>query len=124
LEFKIDDKEIKHLVDVEIGNSIAKALGDDPGALIKSFVKIAMTQKSSSYDRKTLFQEAVERMIRTKAREVFSEWLKEKEGLIKSAIEARLNKEGGEFIESLADQIVSGLSKSFYVSCNLSSMIN
>jgi hypothetical protein len=119
MEIKIAEKEIKSLVDVEIGNAIAKALGESPDTLIKSVVNVAMSQKKSSYDNKTIFQAAVETMIEDKAREVFKAWLKKKEGLIKKALEARLRKEGSEFIESIADQVVSGLSKSFYVRCSL-----
>jgi hypothetical protein len=119
MEIKIAEKEIKSLVDVEIGNAIAKALGESPDTLIKSVVNVAMSQKKSSYDNKTIFQAAVETMIEDKAREVFKAWLKKKEGLIKKALEARLRKEGSEFIESIADQVVSGLSKSFYVMCSL-----
>jgi hypothetical protein len=111
MEIKIAEKEIKSLVDVEIGNAIAKALGESPDTLIKSVVNVAMSQKKSSYDNKTIFQAAVETMIEDKAREVFKAWLKKKEGLIKKALEARLRKEGSEFIESIADQVVSGLSK-------------
>ncbi len=119
MEVKIDPKEVTKIIDTEVRLAIAKALGEQPENLIKAVVDTAMSAKANSYDRKTVFQDSVDTMIREEAREVFKEWLSEKRSLIREAIGQRLKAEKDSFIDSIADQLMEGLAKSFYVSVHM-----
>ena len=115
LNVKLDN----NIVETYIRKAIAEALSKDPSELVKIVVDEAMNAKSNSYSRKSLFQESVENMIRNTAKEYFKEWLNQHKILIKDAIDKRLSKEKSDFVESIANQIINGLSKSFYVTANL-----
>jgi len=119
MEITMDSKELKPIIDLQIQKTIMEALGKDPDALIKTVVKQAMETKSTNYPYKSLFAESVDSIIREAAIIAFKAWLDTKKDTIKNAIIMRLRKEESKFFEDVADQLVNGLSKSFYVSVNL-----
>lgn len=119
MEIKLDDKDVKKAVDTQLRVSMMEALGKNPDALIKSIVNEALSVKKNSYDNKTVFQTSIDECIRDAGKEVFKAWVETKKQVIKDAIVARLNKEEGQFIETIADKLVNGMADSFYVSVYL-----
>jgi len=107
------------VVAAHIRAAVAKALGENPDALVKAVVDEAMKVKQNSYDKKTVFQTGVENMIREVASKVFREWLDTKRGDIRKAIAARLKAGGDAFVTQAADKLVAALSDNFYVSISL-----
>ena len=115
---KAVSEQVRQSVETTVRVQIAEALSRDPAALIRAVVDEAMSEKKG-YSRETVFQAAVNKMIREAAQEEFKLWLDEKRPLIRKAIQARMKKEGGGFIEDVADRIVDGMSKSFYATIRL-----
>jgi len=116
-EFNVKLEE--DMVKTYIEKAIAEALGKNPEVLVQAVVKEAMSAKRNSYDHKTIFQSAVEGMIREAAKEQFKLWLETQKDKIKKALQDRLTKEGEGFIAKVVDSIVTGLAESFYVSVYL-----
>jgi len=116
-EFNVKLEE--DLVKTYIEKAIAEALGKNPEALVQAVVREAMSAKRNTYDRKTIFQSAIEEMIRQAAKEQFKLWLDTQKDKIKKALQERLAKEGDGFIAKVTDSIVTGLAESFYVSVHL-----
>ena len=84
--------------------------GDNRDKLIEAVVKTAMTQKKDTYSSTpTYFQEAVNKMIRDVAYDVFKKWLDGNRAAIGKALFAHLNgdkqKRLKEFAEKIADNI-------------------
>ena len=113
------DKAVEETVEGEIRAAIAKALGKNPEALVRQVVDLAMTQKKNSYDKTTIFQAAVNEMIRRAAKEELKAWLEEKSGEIRAALAARLNEDEGVFVNTVAKNVCDGLASSFYVRAEL-----
>lgn len=119
MEINLSKDELQKLIDVKIKASIMEALGKDPDKVIETVVTQALSEKKDSWSRETKFQSAINEMIREVAKDTFSEWIESKKDVVRKAILKRVNKEEGQLFEDLAQQLVEGLSKSFYVSCTL-----
>ena len=117
--------EIKVPVDVEliitahVQKIIAEALGKDPTVLIQTVVEAALKQRSGTYGDRTVFGEAVTKMIQETAKFSFKSWLEGNKVLIEQAIEKRLSTEKTVFVQTVANKIVEGLASSFYVSVGM-----
>ncbi len=118
LKVQIPENMIQKLVTQELRMAVVKALGKDPEAMVKLVVDAAMSAKAG-YGGQTYFEAEVNKMIRDAAREVFRGWLDEHKHLLREALSQRLNRDGGKFIETVADKIIDGLASSFDVSCYL-----
>lgn len=114
IQIKMPEIEIKDIILTEVAEKLKGAKG-----LVEAVVRSALTQKERSYDSSTIFEREVKDMIRDVATETFKKWIDENKEIIRKAIETRLGIEKKTFIEKVADQIVNGLAKSFYVSVNL-----
>lgn len=119
MEINVSKKDIQQILDVQVKAAIMKGLGKNKDVVIAEIVNKALSQKKNNYDRTTIFEDAIDEMIRKAAKETLMIWLESKKEIIKQAIVKRLNKEESDFLESIADQIVNGLAKSFYVTCRL-----
>ena len=109
----------QEMVRAHIQKAVAEALGADPSALVQTVVDVAMRAKERSYGSETIFGEAVNKMIRDAAKGVFAEWLETQKDTIRQALLKRLATQGSAFVEQVADQLIKGLSESFYVSVHL-----
>lgn len=114
---QIDSKLVSRIITKEVKKSIATALVNKP-ALIEKVVDEVLAYRLHSYDP-PLWDKLLKTMITEVAKGVFKEWVDAQKDKIKLAIEKRLKKEPQAFVAKIADQIVNGLSSSFYVSCNL-----
>jgi hypothetical protein len=112
------EEQVKNAVQSEIRLKIAKALSEDPEKLVRHVVEVALTEKKG-YGSGSIFADSVNKMIREAAREEFRIWLDENRGLIRKAIKDRMKKSGDEFVEDVAEKLVSALSTKFYVSIHL-----
>ena len=111
---------VKDIIDVKMREAMVEALGKDPEALVTAVVKSALEKKESSYGRgKTVFQEAIDKMIQEEARAVFQKWLSAKKPLIKKAILKRLKDTEAGFVDTVAEKLVDTLGSKFYVSVHL-----
>ena len=119
MEIKLDQKELKPIIDAEMQKIIMEALGKEPEKLIAEVVRQAMTTKSGNFPYNSLYRESVEKLIRETAIETFKVWLEGKKDVIRTAIVKRLKNEESQFFETVADQLVNGLAKSFFVTVNL-----
>lgn len=116
---QISTENMERLIDAHIQAAVAESLSHDPEKLIEKVVTQAMSQKEASWSKETLFGANVNRMIRDAAEEALKEWLEANKILLKKAIEKRLKQSPQKFINSVTDQIVEGLGKSFDVSATL-----
>ena len=112
-------RAVEKAVTGSIEAAIAKALTEDPTALVEKVCEMALSIPDSSYTKESVFAKAVQEMIRTAAKETFAEWLEEHKEMIRTAVRARLDKQAGGFLDTVAERLTSGLAKSFYVSCHL-----
>ena len=115
-ELKIDLPQ-KMISDVVRANMV-KALGNKKDFL-DAIVKSALEAKKDRYSDTTIYQDELASMIRVVAKETFKEWLDEQKAKIKTAIVKRLTKEKEPFIDGIADNIIEGLTKAFYVTITL-----
>ena len=107
------------MVTAYIQTAMVTALGKDPEALVRAVVDAAMTVKRNYGEHKTVFQEAMDMMIREVARDAFKEWLEGKKTIIRQAIENRLKEGGDKFVADVSEKLVAALSENFYVHVSL-----
>ena len=118
MENKADSGEVTirldpSIVDAHVQAAIAKALSESPEALVKAVVETAMKRQTDSYPRRSIFQETVEKMIRSAAETAFQRWLIDNERLLTDAIEARLKGQPTELFQQVAHDLVEAMGKGF-----------
>ncbi len=106
--------ELGRLVQAQIQAAVAETLGKDPRLLVEAVVNKALQEPSRSggygTERKTIFQDEVERMIRDEAIAAFREWLEGKRETFRELIRARLEGADG---RSTLDTLIDGLAGAF-----------
>lgn len=110
----LSGNEVKMEIPQEIITSIVKAqviaaLGKSDD-LVKAVIEAAITQKSNSYNRTTIFEEQVMEMIRKVAQECFQEWLTENRERIRSEMRKQLTAQKGRLMTELVDGFTKQLS--------------
>jgi hypothetical protein len=110
--------DVTELVRETIAIEVAKALSRDPKVLVEAVVKTALEKKDGNWG-KTVFQEAVDKMIRAAALSAMEEWIGANKAIIKEAVTKRLKRAPETFANEIAEQVVIGLAKNFYVTANL-----
>lgn len=111
--------DVTDAIQAHIQGAVADALGKDPDALVRAVVETALGEKARSYEKTTIFQKAVNKMIRDAAEEEMRRWLGERKAVITAAIAERLRTGESEFTKRIVDAVESGLAKSFYVSAHM-----
>ena len=106
MEVKLSDEMVEKVVATEIQKRIAESLTKDPQKLIEKVVTAALTKPSDN------------KMIQVAAKEAFAEWLDKHKRLIRAALLNQLSQQPKDFVETIVDGIIEGMSKSFYVSFN------
>lgn len=120
IDTKAIEKQVAAEVNDHIRSAVAGALSKEPGALVQAVVTAAMSEKDGYSARgETVFQKAVNEMIRKAAKEEFGAWLDENRDKIRAAIRKRMKASGGPFIDTVADKLVEGMASGFYVSVQL-----
>lgn len=119
MDLKIEDKMVAPIIEAHVEAAVMEALQRNPEALIREFVKRALTAPKDSYGRETVFSAAVQAMIQKAALDSFTRWLEEYRPKIEAAITKRLRADKGKFVEQLADTMVAGLTTNFKVWCQL-----
>lgn len=110
------------IIDAHVRAAVAAVLSRDPAKLIEAVVDAAINQKNNSYDRTTLFEQQINKMIRDEGVAVFQLWLEEQKPKIRAAVLARL-KQKEKFIDGIADKLVSSLQSNFHVSVSVTDRI-
>ena len=77
--------------------------------LVAGVVEAAFGTKENSYDRDTIFERQVTKMINDVAVECFKEWLQEKRADIRSEMRRQLTAKKGELLTSLVDSFTKDL---------------
>lgn len=77
--------------------------------LVAGVVSSALAQKANSYDRSTLFEQEVVKMIREVAVESFREWLTENRAKIRAEMLKQLKAQKGRVITEMVDSIMKDL---------------
>lgn len=101
------------VIQAHVAAAVGEILARDPEALVQRCVAAAMCAKENSYDRETIFEKTIAKMIRDMAREVFAKWLEDKRDAIREAIEMRLKRSPQKFVRELADKAVSAMASSY-----------
>jgi predicted HNH restriction endonuclease len=114
----LDDKTVNELVEKQIRLAIGQSLAGSAEQIIEKVVGMALNAKESSYSSETFLMKAVNTMIQETAKSAFTEFVQSKKDTIKTAVIKRLKNEE-QFIDTLAEKIVSGLAGSFYVDCKM-----
>lgn len=110
------------IIDAHVRAAVAAVLSRDPAKLVEAVVDAAINQKNNSYDRTTLFEQQINKMIRDEGVAVFQLWLEEQKPKIRAAVLARL-KQKEKFIDGIADKLVSSLQSNFHVSVSVTDRI-
>lgn len=97
------------LIEDLVRAAVVRELGQQE-KLIEGIVSAALKQKESSYDKETLFQKMVSKMIRDVAEESVHEWVQQNKERIQAAFIAHLNSPSGEVVNKLVNGMVDGLS--------------
>lgn len=97
------------LIEDLVRAAVVRELGQQE-KLIEGIVSAALKQKESSYDKETLFQKMVSKMIRDVAEESVHEWVQQNRERIQTAFIAHLNSPSGEVVTKLVSGMVDGLS--------------
>lgn len=101
----------KNLIEDTIRAELVRQLSEkDKERWLEEIVRHAMSQKSDQYRNETYFQEAINKMIRDEATNIFKEWIDENRANIKAALLKYLNankqKQLTEFAEKLSKNIM------------------
>lgn len=99
----------KDVIESQVRAAVAQVLAKDPERLVKVVVDAAMHEKKNSYDRTTIWEDNVNKMIRGVADAVLAAWIEEQKPNIESAIRAQLNKKST--CQDLAKSIVAKMSR-------------
>ena len=122
MELSLCDSDVKRLVDAAISKAVVEALGENKDALIGKLVGQALSMKARDYDRQTIFESEVHKMIREAGQAAFKEWLDENLESVKSAVRKNIasrTKSNKDFAANIAEQLVAGMAKNFHVTCTL-----
>jgi hypothetical protein len=119
MEVKVERKDIQAIIDTNIKLAVAKALTEDTDAVIEKIVNAALNEKSNSYSRESKLEAAIKKMIQEAAQASMDEWMKKQKPKIQKAVTNRITQEGGAFVDTIADKLVSGMASSFYVNASL-----
>lgn len=95
-------------------DAVAKSLGNAE-TIVESIVKSAMEAPGRDHyggygnQKMTLWQQQVEELIRKRATEVFQEWLKQHDAMIREALMKALTKDKAGVIAKIVANLSSGL---------------
>ncbi|HHE72932.1 MAG TPA: hypothetical protein ENL34_11705 [Chloroflexi bacterium] len=109
MEIKVDNDSIKKIVEGTIKAEVAKALSAQSPYLIGKLAEAALNEKSSSYQRESIFEAKLREALRKSALEAAQEWLDEQKVAIAKEVRKRLGKRSGDLVKIIADQLVAGL---------------
>lgn len=99
----------KEIIDAHVRSDVASVLSKNPEDLIRRVVDVAMSQKDN-YARETLWEAAVNKMIRDVAEETFKKWIEEQRPNIERAVRARLDgKDRKGLVEKVAERLTGAL---------------
>lgn len=100
----------RDIIDAQVKAAVAIALGKDPEALVRAVVESAMSAKKNSYDRETVWQDEVNKMIREVATEQFRAWLVEQKPAIAKLIRTKLAKDTKDLLDKVTTKMAEGFS--------------
>lgn len=121
MDIKIDNAGIEKLVEGHIKVAAAEALAKHSPELIRRLVDHALAAKREHYDRVTIFEATVQKMIIDEATAACKEWLDEQRPLIRKLVYEAIKRKDNGLAQKIAEQLVTGLSKSLNVSTYLQS---
>lgn len=120
VSFKIPQE----LIQAQVQAAVVSALAERGDEFVTEIVRHAMSakdHKANSYQdqKRTIFANMVDRMIRQVAQDSVKEWLEEQKPLIRKQIRAALGARKKEQVASMADKILDALSTDMHVSISL-----
>ncbi len=123
MELKIDNASIEKLVEGHIKIAAAEVLAKQSPVLIQRLVEQALAVKRpNAYSSdKSIFEETVQAMIRDEATAAVKEWLDEQRPVIKKLVLEAIKRKDNGLAQKIAEQLVTGLSKSLSVSTYITS---
>lgn len=116
MEIKVDNAAIEKAVMEQIKMSMVEALSMKGDSLIRSVVHAAMTAKSNGYDRETLIESSLGKMIREQATGALQEWVDEHKPEIRRLVHKQLNDKQSGLLTSITNQLVASLQGGLSVS--------
>jgi hypothetical protein len=95
----------------QVQAAVVEALARDPEELVQAVVDMALSEKRNSYDRATIWQTQVHKMIRDAAQEAFREWLVEQRPLVAKAVRGKLESRRGVFFKRVLDGLLDAMTR-------------
>ncbi len=108
MKMELPTQMIEDTIRAEMVRSIMASGGHEK--MLRAVVKEAL-EKTDRYDRETVFQKAINKLIRKKAEEAFAEWIEENGEAVKAALIKELNKGRQARIRKIASDITDGLTQ-------------
>ena len=100
----------KDVIDAQVRAAVAVALNKDPEALVRAVVEAAMNAKQNSYDRTTIWQEEINKMIRQVATDEFKAFLETQRPDIAKLIKEKLAKDTKTLLDVVTTKLAAGFS--------------
>lgn len=123
MDLKIDEKSMEQLIKGHIMVAAADVLSKQSPVLVERLVKEALEKKSPnsySHNDPSMFEKAVQDMIRTEAQEACKVWLDEQRPLIRRLVYESIKRKDNGLAQKIADQLVGGLAGGLNVTAYLS----
>lgn len=98
----------QEMVMAAVKAQVIAALGKSE-QLIEGVVSSALAQKRESYNRTTIFEEQVTKMIREVAEECFRDWLEENKEKVRAEMKRQLAAQKGKILTDMVKQFTDQL---------------
>jgi hypothetical protein len=123
MDIKVDNASLDKLIEGQIKVAAAEVLSKHSPELIRRLVDHALARKrDNAYSsERSIFEETVQKMIIDEATAACKEWLDEQRPLIRKLVYEAIKRKDNGLAQKIAEQLVTGLSKSLNVSTYLQS---
>ena len=121
MDLKIDEKSLEALIKGQITAAAAEALSKQSTYLVSELVRYALNAKQNSYDRHTIFEDTVHKMIREEAQAAIAAWIEEQRPTIRKLVHDAIKRKDNGLAQKIADQLVGGLAGGLDVKAYLTS---
>lgn len=99
----------EEVITAQVKAAVASVLNKDPERLVRAVVDAAMAQKKDHYDKRSLWEEELNTMIRAVAREEFVAFLAEQRPGIAKLVREKLGGSKSKILDDLVGRVVDGV---------------
>jgi len=110
IKFSIDKGMVEPIINAHVKKAIVAALSENPEYFIDRMVSEVINTKRSPYDRETIFDETVRKVMLSEIEATFKRWVEDNRPMIKEAVQKRLERSKGGIFVAMTEKIMDAMS--------------